>query len=159
MILNRIYKDYYLPLDLYQRLKQSMKYNYTQDIEDLNAFVDDLPQNLKVEVSLFIHEQTYKKISFLKNRSDSFIAWVCPLLKPYLNLEDQYIFFEGDDVHQVYFLMKGECGFVLPKHNDAKYIELAVGNHFGVIDIVGSILGDPTRDLENWLSYKESLKR
>lgn len=56
LILNRIYKNYFLPLDLYQRLKQSMRYNYAQDIDDLNAFVDDLPQGLKVEVSLFIHE-------------------------------------------------------------------------------------------------------
>jgi hypothetical protein len=88
LVLNRIYKNYFLPLDLYQRLKQSMKYNYSQDIDDLNAFVDDLPQDLKIEVSLFIHEQTYKKIKFLLNRSDSFIAWICPLLRPCLNLEN-----------------------------------------------------------------------
>lgn len=65
LILNRIYKDYYLPLDLYTRLKQSMKYNYAQDMDDLNSFVNELPQGLKVEVSLFIHEQTYKKIKYL----------------------------------------------------------------------------------------------
>ena len=71
----------------------------SQDIDDLNAFVDDLPQGLKVEVSLFIHEQTYKNLHFLRNRSDSFIAYLCHLLRPFLNLEKQYIFFEGDDVN------------------------------------------------------------
>lgn len=159
LILNRIYKDYYLPLDLYQRLKQSMKYNYSQDIDDLNGFVDELPEGLKVEVSLFIHEQTYKKITFLSNRSDSFIAWICPLLRPCLNLENQYIFFEGDDVPQIYFLMNGECGFVLPKHENTKYIDMTIGAHFGVTDIVGSVLSNKDQDLENWLQYKETLRR
>jgi CRP-like cAMP-binding protein len=121
--------------------------------------VDDLPQGLKVELSLFIHEQTYKKISFLKDRSDGFIAWVCPLLRPYLNLESNYIFFEGDDVPQIYFLMDGECGFVLPKHDNIKYINVTVGNHFGLIDIVGSILSNPDQDLDHWILYKDTLKR
>lgn len=159
LILNRIYKNYFLPLDLYQRLKQSMRYNYAQDIDDLNAFVDDLPQGLKVEVSLFIHEQTYKKIKFLMGRSDSFIAWICPLMRPMLNLENQYIFFEGDDVSQIYFFMSGEAGYVLPKHNNIKYIEFQQGNHFGVTDIVGSVLSSKDQDLEKWMNYKESLRR
>ena len=75
-----------------------MKFNYAQDMDDLNAFVDELPQGLKVEVSLFIHEKTYRRIKFLQNRSDCFIAWICPILKPAMNLDNQYIYFEGDDV-------------------------------------------------------------
>ena len=35
-MLNRIYKDYYLPLDLYQKLKESLKYNYHKDSDDLS---------------------------------------------------------------------------------------------------------------------------
>ena len=66
MVLNRIYKDYYLPLDLYTRLKQSLRYNYNQDIDELNNFVESLPAKLNVEVSLFIHEKTYRNINFLK---------------------------------------------------------------------------------------------
>ncbi len=65
VVLNRIYKEFFLPLDLYQRLKQSLKYNYNKDMDDLNDFVDDLPHKLKIEVSLFLHEDTYNKIAFL----------------------------------------------------------------------------------------------
>ena len=43
VVLNRIYKDYFLPLDLYYRLKQSIGYENKKDINDLNMFVDDLP--------------------------------------------------------------------------------------------------------------------
>lgn len=122
--LNRIYKEYFLPLDLYARLKQSLKYNQKQDIDDLNQFVDELPHKLKIEVSLFIHEQTYRKINFLKDRSSSFKAWVCPLLKPYLVTENQYVFFEEDEITCIYFLKAGKCGFVLPKHLNALYIKI-----------------------------------
>ena len=47
---------------------------------------------------------------------------------------------EGDDVTEVYFLIKGRAGFVLPKYKNAMYIEILMGSHFGVIDILGSIL-------------------
>lgn len=43
VILNRLYKEYALPLQLYTRLKQSLRYKYNKDIEDLNEFVDELP--------------------------------------------------------------------------------------------------------------------
>ena len=82
VVLNKVYKDYQLPLDLYIRLKKSMGYESKKDINDLNLFVDDLPFKLKVEVSLYIYEQRYSKILFFKDRSVSFILWMCPLLKP-----------------------------------------------------------------------------
>ena len=37
----------------------------THDEEDINQFVNELPHNLKNEVSLFIHEETYKTMKFL----------------------------------------------------------------------------------------------
>jgi hypothetical protein len=57
---------------------------------------------------------------------------------PYPN--NQYIYFEGDDITNIYFLIKGKAGFVLPKYKNTTYIEIIVGTHFGIIDIVGSML-------------------
>lgn len=82
MLLNRIYKEYCLPLKLYENVKKSLKQMYNQDIDDLSKFVEELPQDLRLEVSLFIYEDTFRKIEFLKDRPVSFIAWICPLLKP-----------------------------------------------------------------------------
>ena len=113
---------------------------------------------MKLEVSLYIHEKTYKLIHCFKGRSSAFIAWICPLLKPRPNPENQYIFFEGDDVTNIYFLVKGRAGFVLPKYKNATYIDIDVGSHFGIIDIVGSILQSKL-DLENWINHKDILQR
>lgn len=35
-ILNRIYKDYRLPLDFYERLRQAIRYDYNKDKNDIN---------------------------------------------------------------------------------------------------------------------------
>lgn len=83
-ILKKLHKDYSLPLELYTRIKQSIRLKYAQDGDDLNAYVDELPHKLKVEVSLYLHEETYNTMVFLKDKSMSFIAWICPLLKPYV---------------------------------------------------------------------------
>ena len=104
VILNRIYKEYCLPLKLYENVKKSLKYIYNQDFDDLTTFVNELPQDLRLEVSLFIYEDTFKKLDFLKNRPVSFITWICPLLKPLIINKEQYIYFEGDDIGSIYFL-------------------------------------------------------
>ena len=81
--LNNIYKDYALPLDLYHRLKASIRYNYSKNHDDENEFIAELPKNLANELSLFIHEELYSKIKFLKsNAFPSFLSWICPLFKP-----------------------------------------------------------------------------
>ena len=146
-------------MDLYARLKQSLQYNHKKDIDDLNQFVEELPHKLKIEVSLFLHEQTYRNIVFLKDRSSSFKAWLCPLLKPYLVMENQYVFFEDDEITSIYFIKGGECGFVLPKHNNAKYIDMEVGSHFGAVDIVGSLLQEGHVDMDDWIKHKDIMKR
>lgn len=42
-ILDRIHTDCCLPLDLYTRLKQSLRYKYDRDTENLNKFINELP--------------------------------------------------------------------------------------------------------------------
>lgn len=64
-VLKRIYDEFCLPLELYDRVKTSLTYMFVTDMDELNEFMDVLPQGLKIEVSLFIHEKTYKKIWFL----------------------------------------------------------------------------------------------
>ena len=68
MFLNKIYKDYCLPLDLYVRLKQSLAYENKKDLEEVSKFVENLPYSLRIETSLYIYEERYNKIKFFKER-------------------------------------------------------------------------------------------
>ena len=79
---------------------------------------------MKLEVSLHIHEITYKQIECFKGRSASFIAWICPLLQPRLYPDNQVIHYEGDDIIGIHFLTKGKAGFILPKYRNTVYIEI-----------------------------------
>ena len=98
--LNNIYKDYALPLDLYLRLKSSMRYNYSKNHDDEHLFIAELPKNLANELSLFIHEDLYSKIKFLKaNAIPSFLTWICPLFKPSIYDKSEYVYFDGDEIN------------------------------------------------------------
>lgn len=88
-----------------------------------------------------IHEETKVSLDFLHDKSDAFITWICPFLKPSHACAGQEIYSQSNDINQIYFLKSGEAGFVLPaKYNSVKYIDIDIGATFGVIDIVGSCL-------------------
>ena len=109
-------------MKLYERVKKSVHYKQHKANEEMIGFIDELPNNLKLEVSMFIHENTYKKIMFLRSKSATFISWICPRLKPMIYSPGQYIYFEGDEVICIYFLNEGSCGSVLPRHQNMEYI-------------------------------------
>lgn len=158
-VLNRIYNDYYLPLQLYENVKKSIKYYHKTDIEDITSFVRTLPQDLRLEVNLFIFESTFKQFKFFLNRPVSFIAWICPLLKPLVKQKEQYVFFEGDDIACIYFMQNGNAGYVLPRHDNLMYIKLNPGLHFGVSCIVGSFMDEDDFEIDRWINFRDKLKR
>lgn len=42
-VLKRIYDEFCLPLDLYDRVKKSLTYMFITDMDELNEFMDVLP--------------------------------------------------------------------------------------------------------------------
>lgn len=123
-MLNRLQREHYLPFELYLKLKQNLNLNHQKCMEDQTRFINELPYMLKMELSVYLYEETYKKIHFLRKKTQVFISWICPLLKPSIATEGEYIYFEGDIVGCIYFLKEGNCGFVLPRHNNTKYIDI-----------------------------------
>ena len=57
----------------------------SNDIDELIEFIEKLPNDLRVEVSFFVFEKTFRQIEFFKGKPLTFIAWICPLLKPIIN--------------------------------------------------------------------------
>ena len=92
-----------------------------------------------MEVALYIYEEKFNRMKFLKQiQQPSFLSWLCPLLKSVFLTSDQYISMEGDDIKGVYFMMSGEGAYVLPVFANTAYITIEVGEHFGLSDIIGS---------------------
>ena len=51
-------------------------------------------------------------------------------------------------------MKEGECGYVLPKHKNLKYIDIQLGHYFGDMDIVGTILERKELDIYTWIQSK-----
>lgn len=88
----------------------------------------------------------------------SFISWICPLMKPEQYTENQHLYLEGDEVKCIFFEVTGSAAFVLPSFDNTKYIDIRVGDKFGIIDIIGST--QVNNLLENeWYNNRHLLQR
>ena len=83
-----------------------------------------------------MHKGIYTSVSFFKEKPMTFIAWIAPMLIQIEFQKDQYVFLEGENVNYVFFIMKGESGFVLPRYDNSIYILVCQGDHFGLIDMI-----------------------
>ncbi|CDW86372.1 cation channel family protein [Stylonychia lemnae] len=134
--LNDIKSKYNINADLFDDLRKTIKYDHSKNYHDVIKFMEELPFKLKIDLALEIHKNIYREIEFFKKQDKNFIVWVCPLLRPYLVTEQDYIFKEGDDIKEIYFLEKGVAGYVIPRFNNIVYIQIEKGDHFGHIDLV-----------------------
>jgi len=99
-------------------------------------------------------------LKFFKDTSNAFIIWLIPLFKPQLFTIDQFILKEGDDITNIFFMNKGTAHFVLPIFNNQKYISVDDGDHFGLIDIIGSQFEiENDNNLDNWYNNRHELRR
>lgn len=44
--------------------------------------------------------------------------------------------FDLKKFHLVYFMVRGTAGYVLPRYENAVYIKIESGDHFGIVDLV-----------------------
>ena len=54
--------------------------------------------------------------------------------------------------------MKGKAGFVLPQYLDTQYIQICIGEEFGIVDIMASSVRH-SFDFEKWIQNKQKLQR
>ena len=146
-------------MELYGKIKRQLDKTTSSEIDEFHHFINELPAKLKMETSQYIYDRIYKRLYFFNDKSSSFIAWVCPLLKPLLLSDNQFLFFEGDDIDCMFFHDSGSLGYILPKFSNVKYINLSVGCNFGIIDIVSSAMKDDDFDLCDFINHKDKMRR
>ena len=105
-----------------------------------------------------IYAQRYQKIDFFQGKSRSFISWICPLLKPGYYEESEYIYSEGSEASVIFFMLSGKANYVLPSYDNAGYIDIKIGDQFGIIDIIGSSINHEF-SVNSWFESKNLLFR
>jgi hypothetical protein len=126
-ILEDIRGEYDIDYELYLRLMKQLKYDHSKNVVDKFELIKELPQNLKIELSLVIHKSIINKFKFFKDKPKDFLAFLGPRLKPVKFLEGEYIYKEGDSIEEIYFLIKGKIGFVHKDFLDIPYISIEEG--------------------------------
>ena len=66
----------------------------------------------------------YSSLSFFQNKDSSFIAWIARLITPIRFEDGDYIYKEGEEILEIYFLVKGAAGYVLPRFENKIYLEI-----------------------------------
>ena len=70
-------------------------------------FLNELPHDLKVELSVVMHQELVRTVKFFRHKPPHFIAFLAPLLKPVKVEKGQYVYKEGDPIDEIYFLVSG----------------------------------------------------
>ena len=73
--------------------------------------------------------------------------------------DGQYIYFDSDDINNIYFNVSGSIGLVLPKFSCIKYVDFDSGQLFGILDIVSSMIKLDQPKINDWIFHKQKLKR
>ena len=74
----------------------------------------------------------------LHNYPASLYAWMTSNLRSRLRESGSYVYQDGDQIRNIYFMTKGVIGYALPRKG-CFYVVIEPGDTFGVVDITHNI--------------------
>ena len=89
--------------------------------KDFIMFLDELPYKIKIELATEIHKHMFESVSFFQGKEKTFIAWIGTVLRPMNISEQEYLYKEGEDIMEIYFMVKGAAAYVLPRFDNKAY--------------------------------------
>lgn len=124
-----------MDIGLFNKLTKTIRYDHSKKSKNYDLFMEELPSKLRLELALAIHESMYSNVAFFMGKDKSFIAWITRHIRPMHVGETDYIYKEGEEIFEIYFLVSGTVGYVLPRFENKMYFEIMQGSLFGQVDI------------------------
>lgn len=81
--------------------------------------------NLRIDLSVIMHQDLVKDIAFFEKKQDRFIAFIGPYLRPIKVGKNEYIVKEGEYAHEMYFIKTGKVSLVLRNFNNFRFLEIS----------------------------------
>jgi hypothetical protein len=119
-ILDDIKDKYNINPELYMQILKQLKFDHTKNTTGELKLLDELPFQLKCELSFILHREIIEKIPFFQGKPKDFISVIGPLLKPMRALKGDYIYKKDEPTDEIYFLIQGSIGFILDKNKTKK---------------------------------------
>lgn len=85
---------------LFNKLARNIQYDFRKVQRDTSKFMEELPEQLRMELSIVINENVYKNVTFFKGRDKTFLAWIGVILKQCTVAIREYIYKEGEDSNE-----------------------------------------------------------
>ena len=105
---------------------------------DESSVLQDLPDHLKVSVSLFLNKEIIDKVPIFEGANEDFIKEIILHLTPVVFTPGDFIVKAGEVGFDMYFISKGSVD-VMSADERIDYATLASGNFFGEIALLLSM--------------------
>jgi len=140
-VVDEFARQSHLSKDIQKKLRNALRYSTEKQgfswSDKINIF-NELPRNLRYEVSLAMHKGAARTLPFFANKDPVFISSVVPFLQSVMIPEGEYIFKETEYADEVYFLIKGRAALVAG-NDKIPYKSLQANSYFGEIEVIKQI--------------------
>ena len=89
---------------------------------------------------MIIFKDLYNDVAFLSDKSRTFISWICPLMTSRIAEPKEKLYYENDELNDIFFLKKGSCNYVLPRFSNTPFIRIVEHTEFGLVDFVAALV-------------------
>jgi len=120
-ILSEIQSEYKISPILFERLIKTIKYDHSKRSKNFHEFIEELPPKLRLDLAAVMHKKMYASVTFFKEKDSIFLAWIGTVIRPFTVQEQQFIYKEGETIMEIYFILKGQIGFALPRFLNKVY--------------------------------------
>jgi voltage-gated potassium channel len=127
-----------IPPHLQERIRGYHEYlwNSRRGYDEAHVLAD-LPESLKLQVSLFLNRHILEKVPIFEGAGNELLQQIIRNLKPEVFTPGDYIFREGESGTGMYFISRGSVE-VVSKDGKTIYATLTEGNYFGEIALLMS---------------------
>lgn len=127
-----------LPLDLQRRIYEYFRYQMTRRVGyDEESFINELPPNMRAEVSLHFRKEVIEDLSIFKDAPPAFIMEIAQHLHERIIAPGESLFMVGDTGNEMFFIAHGEIE-ILDRHGTILRV-LDDGDFFGEIALFREI--------------------
>ena len=123
-----------IPENFYVKLIKHFEYNLQYNKTEKYAFINDLPNRVKIQLLADMHRDIIQHCSFFKDFSIEYATRVVHSLKPIRVVKREKIVSEGEYLVEIYFIRRGVLSVLLDEtYLEKKVIDLRKNEHFGDI--------------------------
>lgn len=93
LYLNNLRTKYRITDDLFFQIKKSLQFDHSLNMTSLDMFINQLPANLRLDISMEMHKSNFKKFDlFERTGKKKVLPWIASKMRPRYTTGNTYIY-------------------------------------------------------------------